>query len=37
MPDGDGTRVSAVGHGALVLAAIFGLPWFGPAEREPIP
>lgn len=32
-----GTRVSAAGHGALILVAIFGLPWFGPAEREPIP
>ncbi|HVL22034.1 MAG TPA: hypothetical protein VM422_13820, partial [Amaricoccus sp.] len=32
-----GTKVSAAGHGALILVAIFGLPWFGPADREPIP
>jgi hypothetical protein len=32
-----GTKVSAAGHGALILIAIFGLPWFGPADREPIP
>lgn len=32
-----GTKVSAVGHGALILLAIFGLPWFGATEREPIP
>jgi hypothetical protein len=31
-----GTKISAAGHGALVLLAIFGLPWFGPRERETI-
>jgi hypothetical protein len=31
-----GTRISAIGHGALIAAAVFGLPWFGPREREPI-
>ena len=31
-----GTRISAIGHGALIVLAIFGLPWFGPREREPI-
>lgn len=32
-----GTKVSAVGHGTLILLAVFGLPWFGPAERELVP
>lgn len=32
-----GTKVSAAGHGALILLAIFGLPWFGAEDREPIP
>ena len=31
-----GTRISAIGHGVLVVLAVFGLPWFGPREREPI-
>jgi hypothetical protein len=31
-----GIRISAVGHGALIALALFGLPWFGPREREPI-
>ncbi len=31
-----GTRLSAVGHGVLIVLAIFGLPWFGPRERPPI-
>ena len=31
-----GTRISAIGHGALIVLAVFGLPWFGPREREPI-
>jgi hypothetical protein len=31
-----GTKISAVGHGALIALAVFGLPWFGPRERETI-
>ena len=31
-----GTKISAAGHGALMLLAVVGLPWFGPREREPI-
>ena len=31
-----GTKISAAGHGALVALALFGLPWFGPREREAI-
>lgn len=31
-----GTKVSAIGHGALIALAVFGLPWFGPRERDPI-
>jgi len=31
-----GTKVSAAGHGILVFLALFGLPWFGPREREAI-
>ncbi|HRO13077.1 MAG TPA: hypothetical protein PK452_16230, partial [Amaricoccus sp.] len=31
-----GTRISAIGHGVLIALAVFGLPWFGPREREPI-
>jgi hypothetical protein len=32
-----GTKVSLAGHGALILLALFGLPWFGPdEERAPI-
>ena len=25
-----GTRISAIGHGAAIALAVFGLPWFGP-------
>ena len=31
-----GTRISAIGHGAAIALAVFGLPWFGPRERETI-
>ena len=31
-----GTQLSAIGHGALIVLAVFGLPWFRPAERDPI-
>ena len=31
-----GTQLSAIGHGALIVLALFGLPWFRPAERDPI-
>ncbi len=31
-----GAKISAIGHGTLIALAVFGLPWFGPAEREPI-
>jgi len=31
-----GTRISAIGHGAFIALAVFGLPWFGPRERETI-
>lgn len=31
-----GARISAIGHGVLIVLAVFGLPWFGPREREPI-
>jgi hypothetical protein len=32
-----GTLISGAAHGALVAAAIFGLPWLSPRESEPIP
>jgi hypothetical protein len=31
-----GTKISAVGHGVAIALAVFGLPWFGPRERETI-
>jgi hypothetical protein len=31
-----GSKISAIGHGALIALALFGVPWFGPREREPI-
>jgi hypothetical protein len=31
-----GTRISAIGHGAFIALALFGLPWFGPRDRETI-
>lgn len=31
-----GTLISGAAHGALVAAAIFGLPWLSPRESEPI-
>ena len=31
-----GTKISAAGHGALVFLALFGLPWFGPRERDAV-
>lgn len=31
-----GTRISAIGHGVIIALAIFGLPWFGPRDRETI-
>lgn len=32
-----GTKISAAGHGIVLALALFGLPWFGPRERAPIP
>jgi hypothetical protein len=31
-----GTKISAIGHGAVILLAVFGLPWFGPRERTEV-
>lgn len=31
-----GTKISAIGHGTLFALAVVGIPWFGPAERDPI-
>jgi hypothetical protein len=31
-----GTLISGAAHGALIAAAIFGLPWLTPRDREPI-
>ncbi len=31
-----GTRLSAIGHGTLIVLAVVGVPWFGPREHPPI-
>lgn len=31
-----GTLISGAAHGALIAAAIFGLPWLSPRDREPV-
>ncbi len=31
-----GTLLSGIGHGGILMLAVFGVPWFGPRERPPI-